>query len=141
MENQEVHDPQNVYTYFPNSTQAPVDSSSLNLNTSGDNLPKLQSFEKRQAGTTRRENNLPFSTQAWSLFTSPTTGFQSDTEGPMGMLKLEAEWNMRLMSRTLEVSQALMFSLKSSKPSKRPLLNCSGWNNRKASILNVNQNV
>lgn len=40
----------------------------------------------------------------------------------MGILKEVALWNMELMSTTLEVSQALMFSLKPSKSLKSPLL-------------------
>ena len=40
----------------------------------------------------------------------------------MGMLKAVAPKNMELMSATLEVSQALMFSLKCSRSLKRPLL-------------------
>ena len=47
---------------------------------------------------------------------------QCAAERPMGMLNAVAPWNMELMSSTFEVSHALMFSLKSSKSLKRPLL-------------------
>lgn len=48
-------------------------------------------------------------------------------KAPMGILKALAPRNIELMSRTCEVSQALMSSLKRSKPSKRPLLNSISW--------------